>query len=127
MRRSIRRQFEDLRQPLIVVTVSCVILYALLLYSKSEMVFIFDPWIDTNMSPGFSEKAFQKVKVEMSEQEVVRFLGQPLNKVQKESGDVEWWFTRDGKCSWGDFAWMARVLVLSNHVVVEVHSMTHYD
>jgi len=108
--------------------VTLLILSGLFVYSRCELICFFDPWIDTQVSPGFSDAAFQKIRIGMSQDEVVTLLGQPLSKISKKrSGCIEWWFTRDGKCKWGDFAWMARSVMLSNQTVVEIHSMTHYD
>ena len=87
-----------------------------------EAYCFFDPDIDTEYASGSSERAFAQATIGMRSSELVTKLGRPL-EVSKET----WWYSRDGKCWWGDFAWNGRAVVVSNDVVVEIVRQVFYD
>ena len=59
--------------------------------------------------------------------EVEAMLGRPLLMTTNKNGLVEWAFSNDGKCWWGDFAWLHRAIVLSNGTVVSIERDIRYD
>jgi hypothetical protein len=70
---------------------------------------------------------FNKVAPGMSAADLERKLGKPLLVVTNESSMQEWLYSDDGKCWWGDFAWLRRAVVLSNGMVVSVDASVRYD
>jgi hypothetical protein len=96
-------------------------------YGRLEVYCYFYPAIDTKFSPGFSEKAFDRISQGMSPSEVRSNLGQPLLVFTNKSNLEEWLFTDDGKCSWGDFAWLWRSIVFSNQSVISITREVRYD
>jgi outer membrane protein assembly factor BamE (lipoprotein component of BamABCDE complex) len=71
-------------------------------YAHSESYCFFYPAIDTQYAPGFSEQAFAQIKVGMTEAEVRQKLGAPLTIGQNAGSDLShFYYTLDGKCTWG--------------------------
>ena len=70
-----------------------------------EGVYPLDPLVDTRFAPGYSRDAFGEVVPGMTERQVLEMLGDPLTK--SADGSV-WNYTLDGKCTWGDFAWLTQ-------------------
>jgi hypothetical protein len=108
-------------------TVVLFLLYAFWGYSHFEAVCVFNRWIDTQVSSKYSEENFDKIQPGMQAQETINLLGNPLWKQPKPDSTEEWSFTMDGKCSWGDFAWMGRTVWVSNGVVFAKEKRIYYD
>ncbi len=96
-------------------------------YGRLEVYCYFYPSIDTKFAPGFSERAFGEISNGMPASEVQNRLGQPLLVFTNSVGLEEWLFTDDGKCWWGDFAWLWRSVVISNNAVAAVERSVRYD
>lgn len=99
-------------------------------YAHTESYCFFHPAIDTQFAPGFSEQAFSQVAIGMTMQVVQQKLGVPLS-VQTyaengEKGEI-WAYTLDGKCKWGDWAWLRRQIDFRSGKVVEVINRVSYD
>ncbi len=92
-------------------------------YAHSESYCFFYPAIDTQYASGFSEETFAKIKVGMTEAEVRQILGAPLEIV----GGSRWFFTEDGKCTWGDWAWLVRAVNFKEGRVDEMLHFVAYD
>jgi hypothetical protein len=84
-------------------------------YCNSEVVCFWNPWIDT-LDDGYSEQAFDQIEIGMTVTQAQRILGRPYGMESNSTETI--WLTGDGKCKWGDFAWMGRALTFSNGVIV---------
>ena len=84
------------------------------------------PSIDTHYADGFSEKTFAQVRVGMTKEQVLELLGAPLGDPSAQANS-QWNFTRDGKCSWTDWAWLGRTIVFKDGRVVEKIARVWYD
>lgn len=82
------------------------------------MYCFFYPTIDTTFAKGYSEAKFQMIQTTWTAERVVQEIGQPLHKYERDEGGESWWYSQDGACSFGDFAWLGRAVVISNNVVV---------
>src|SRR5688500_14972061 len=96
-------------------------------YRHSESYCFFNPSIDTRYAPGFSEKSFELIHPGMSAQEVQKQLGPPLFTSLNSKGGVDWYYTSDGKCKWGDWAWLVRIVNIKGGEVREVVRRVSYD
>lgn len=92
------------------------------------------PSIDTKYAPDYSERAFRRVEMGMTQEEVVGLLGHPLwtkgwrssHPGQTSAGEV-WVYSSDGGASWGDWAWLSREVIFRDGRVVDRVSWTYYD
>lgn len=84
------------------------------------------PSIDTRYADGFSESQFARIQVGMSEVEVARLLGAPLERTTGRQA-TRWQYTQDGKCSWADWAWLGREVVFVDGRVAEKVARIYYD
>jgi hypothetical protein len=78
------------------------------------------PGIDTCYAAGYSEDAFDRIPGGGTRDDVRKLLGAPLY-IQAESvpnGTEIWHYTGDGKCTWGDWAWLVRTVTFENGRVV---------
>src|SRR6185369_13840979 len=90
-------------------------LYFLWGYSHSESYCFFNPGIDTKYAAGYSEQAFSEVTTGMTVETVQHKLGAPLYaQTNREDGRLEWYYTNDGKCKWGDWAWLVRAVYFND-------------
>ena len=105
------------------VVVAC----ALWIYGHLEAYCHFYPAIDTRFALHYSEAAFSKIHTGMGDDEVRKLIGEPLSVATNQAGVQTLWFSADGKCRWGDFAWLGRSVSISNRVVVSVERMIYYD
>ena len=112
---------------LAILTVAIMAICACWLLSHAEMYCPFYPGIDTHYAPGFSEANFRKVLPGMTVSEVEALVGKPLFKQKKQTAMEEWGYTDDGKCKWGDFAWLRRAVVVSEGIVISVDRSVRYD
>lgn len=101
--------------------------YVFWVYSCMEAYCFFYPSIDTHYAPGFSETAFSQVTTGMTAEAVQQKLGLPLRKHSGNDGRESWAYTLDGKCKWGDWAWLGRYVVFKDGQVVEVVNRVFYD
>ena len=100
--------------------------YLFLCYARTESYCFFYPSIDTQYAPGFSEQAFSQIATGMTAEAVQLKLGTPLY-IQHHSGGELWCYTLDGKCKWGDWAWLCRHVNLRDGKVDEIINCTNYD
>ena len=110
--------------PLVIVGFS---LTALWVYGRLEAVCFFNPEIDTQFSPAYTEEAFNSIVIGDSTDKVERILGKPLSKNQIADGSIRFDYSQDGKCWWGDFAWFAREIYFSSGKVSKVNTQPYYD
>src|SRR4051794_22113378 len=89
-------------------------------YAHLEAYCFFYPGIDTQYAPGFSESAFSQVTTGMTAQAVRQLLGSPLNVQSWKDGREVWAYTLDGKCKWGDWAWLGRTVKFRNGAVTVI-------
>lgn len=116
-----------IKRPLLLSACALSIIYAVWAYSRLESYCFFYPAIDTEFAPDFSEQAFDQVVIDMGSNEVQSLLGKPLSITINQDGVETWWFTADGKCKWGDFAWLGRSVNLSNNIVISTERRIYYD
>ena len=86
-----------------------------------------NPWIDTHCTPGYSEELFTSISVGMPLSEVESLMPAPLEVWTNAEGIVSMWYTRDGKCRFGDFAWQSRTISVTTGIVTEVIAITVGD
>jgi outer membrane protein assembly factor BamE (lipoprotein component of BamABCDE complex) len=103
------------------------LLNVILFYPHSEAYCFFNPSIDTRYAAGYSEKAFDKIENGMTMEEVRRLLGTPLYEIPNDNGTEEWGYTLDGKCGWGDWAWLGRMVVFRDGKVEKTVKHVFYD
>ena len=90
-----------------------------------ESYFYLYPAIDTRFAPGYSETAFEKVKVGMTKDEVLSLLGPPFDP--GTVGQNRWHYSQDGACFWADWAWLSRAVLFKDDRVVEKIARVYYD
>lgn len=95
-------------------------------YAHLEAYCFFYPAIDTTYAAGFSEREFALIKHGMSKSDVKARLGIPLGVQFSNQGDL-WSYTRDGKCRWGDWAWLCRQVRFKDGKVTEVIKVVVYN
>jgi hypothetical protein len=122
---------QAIGKKLVLTSVICVgagvTLY--LLVVPHEQVFLFNPQIDTMYATGYTDARFLQVKPGMTRATVTRLIGQPLDSCAAESQadekEYKLNYSRDGACSWGDFAWEDASITMSRngHVLYTSHAM----
>jgi outer membrane protein assembly factor BamE (lipoprotein component of BamABCDE complex) len=95
-------------------------------YAHTESYCFFYPSIDTRYAPGFSEQVFNSITTGMTAEAVQAKLGSPLHVQPQPGGDL-WFYTLDGKCKWGDWAWLCRLVNIRDGQVNEIVSETIYN
>lgn len=99
-------------------------------FHPPEGKFIFNPGVDTEYTPGYTETHFQQIAAGMTEEQVTALLGEPFSKItvnNTKDFDTVWLYTNDGACSWGDFAWIRKQIELKNGFVVSRGTGWSYD
>jgi hypothetical protein len=99
-------------------------------YAHTESYCFFYPSIDTQFAARFSEEAFGQVVPGMTLQAVQEKLGSPLSLHQYVEGSKKgeiWAYTLDGKCQWGDWAWLRREIDFQDGKVVKIINKVSYD
>ncbi len=83
---------------------------------------VYNPLIDTECDSSFNPYNIPKLKPGMDKVEVVSLIGAPLY-----APDNSFEYTRDGKCSFGDFAWYELCIDFENGKVSKITSRWVYD
>lgn len=109
---------------LVVLLVIGVIIWG---YGHLETYCVFYPGIDTIYAVAYTEEAFDQIITGMKTEEVVRLIGRPLFVVSNEDGSETWWYSRDGKCKFGDFAWIGRSVQVRDSQVESTQKKVYYD
>jgi len=78
---------------------------------------------DTEYAPGYSDKAFRKLRIGMSTGDVVALLGPPLEKGQFTASKETWRWSR----SPGDRSYRIRVVIVEADRVVQIRSSFYVD
>ncbi|QLE57014.1 hypothetical protein [Nostoc sp. TCL26-01] len=68
----------------------------------TESEFIFNPLIDTQLPPGFTNEKFASIKPGMTKAEVLKILPPPESLANEQTS---WSYGNDGAAPFGDFAW----------------------
>jgi hypothetical protein len=89
------------------------------LYPCENYCFLY-PSIDTTYAPQFSERQFKRVRPGDTAESVTARLGQPLKRYPLKAGGEIWYYSRDGKCKWGDYAWLLRRVEIRDGTVTKV-------
>ena len=87
----------------------------------------FYPAIDTIFAPQYTEKGFDRIAIGITVEEVVQILGEPLEKGRASDQPLEYSYTSDGKCWWGDFAWLGRTVYFRDGRVSQTEKRIYYD
>jgi hypothetical protein len=103
------------------------VLLVLLAFVPHENYNYIYPSIDTTFAPGFSEGAFSQITNGMPASVVIQMLGKPLFQGPAKDGTELWSYSTDGKCSWGDFAWLGRWIWFRDGQVVFVERRVYYN
>jgi hypothetical protein len=96
-------------------------------YAQTESYCFFAPAVDTKFASGFSEASFARVQPGLPESEVRDRLGSPLFTTTDGEGHQLWWYSKDGKFRWGDWAWLGRCVEFDAGVVRRTVSCVIYD
>ncbi len=87
-----------------------------------------NPSIDTQFAPGHSEESFLRIEPLMSENEVIELIGEPFEKYKTKDNKFIWYYSKDGKSKWGDWAWLSRSVYFdANQRVTKIASSICYD
>lgn len=101
--------------------------FLLWLYGHLEAYCFFYPGIDTRYASSYSESAFNQINTGMTVEAVEALVGRPLHSHTNRDGSTRWCYTGDGKCMWGDFAWLGREVFFRSNRVVAVEKIIYYD
>jgi hypothetical protein len=122
---------QAIGKKLVLTSVLCVgaavTLYFLVV--PHEQVFLFNPQIDTVYATGYTDARFLQVEPGMTRAAVTRLIGQPLDSSaagsQADEEEYKLHYSRDGACSWGDFAWKDASITMSRkgHVLYTSRAM----
>lgn len=113
--------FVFLPVEIILVLFSLLMAYAQFV-NGFETLCIYNPLIDTEYSESFNPYNIPKLKIGMSRDEVMALVGAPL-----EERSNRMYYTYDGKCSSGDFAWYELCLELEAGELVGITSHWMFD
>jgi hypothetical protein len=69
---------------------------------------------DTQFSPGFRERSFQELQAGSSRDDLVRALGEPLEKVTWDDGYSWWYYSKHGKAK----SYFIRIVILDKRGAV---------
>ena len=87
-----------------------------------------NPTIDTQFTPKYSDDLFLMIKPQMSEEDVVKLIGEPFKKYKTKDNVFLWYYSKDGKCEWCDWAWLNKVVHFDAHQrVIKTASWIVYD
>jgi hypothetical protein len=85
------------------------------------------PSIDTRYAEGYSEEAFDRIRVAMSREEIEDLMCVPFSTYQERDGTLWIDYTQDGKCAWGDFAWILRRVHVKDGRVIAIRTGFMHD
>ncbi len=122
----LKRLFRCNKRALLVVVILYV-LFGLWGYCQLEAYCVLFPSIDTVYAEGYSEEGFAQLRHGMAADEVRQLVGEPLGVTSREDGSEEWSYSHDGRCWFGDFAWLDRSLVLREGQVRSIEKRIYYD
>jgi outer membrane protein assembly factor BamE (lipoprotein component of BamABCDE complex) len=109
---------------LIATGICCLCLFVLGSFMLDEGYNPVVPGIDTNFAEGYDEAKFNSIKEGMDTTEVIQLIGRPKFV---QSGQA-WHYTSDGKCTWADFAWLKRrVMIGRDGKVKGTHASVSYE
>ena len=103
------------------------IAWFVLVFPGLEFFCPFYPSIDTEYAPGYTDRGFARIQPGMAETEVIALVGNPLYANRVEDVGEFWHYSTDGKCTFGDFAWLLRAVVFTNGIVKCLNTTTCYD
>src|SRR5687768_11771756 len=103
-----------------------VAVFLLFGYTHSQSYCFFYLSIDTMYAPGFSDAAFSQISNGMTMPAVQQKMGTPLS-IQTVGNKQIWFYTLDGKCFWGDWAWIGRKVKFQDGIVIEVIKDVYYN
>ena len=106
----------------VVVVVLLPILLIVMVWATD--VFLSIRAVSTKEAPGFSEEKFKLITINMTSQSVIAILGKPLLEESKPPNLIEWWYTQPKEPLDGWGTWDARMLLLSNDIVIETMSQS---
>ena len=118
------------------VPVLLAVAWLVFVFPCGELFCPFYPSIDTEYAPGYTDRGFFRIRPGMTEAQVRSLIGEPFytNEVwsynppgEDEYDGVYWHYSDDGKCTFGDFAWLQRNVVFTNGVVKCLTTPTSYD
>lgn len=116
------------RKIIIIVGFVSLVVFAAYSFIGFESYCWWNPSIDTQFAPKYSEELFLRIKPQMSEDEVVQLIGEPFEKYKTKDNVVIWYYSKDGKSKWGDWAWLNRGVYFDTHNrVVKTASSICYD
>lgn len=96
------------------------VIFLIWLYFNASNHFIFDPYIDTIFSEGFSEEKFHQVNSGMSKDEVLALLGEPLSRDYWGNNPKCWQYSTDGKVwPYADFSYYLFQICFNDRGLVE--------
>ena len=121
--RFLRKTYFSIRT-LAVISVIAFLLWGM---AHAELYCPFYPSIDTVYAPSYTEEGFNRITAGMTEREVVAILGEPLENQKENSETLRSFYTLDGKCWWGDFAWLGQAVFFSNGKVIRTEKIIYYD
>lgn len=111
----------------ILSTIISIIMVIFFLYAQTESYCFFCPSIDTHYAKNYTEKKFDELELRASLRSVEEILGKPVKSEKKENGDIIYYYSKDGKCWWGDFAWLSRKIIIRDGELIEKEKRIYYD
>lgn len=97
------------------------------MYCHLEVYCHLYPAIDTTFAKSYTEEAFDRIRPGMTKEQVQELLGEPLSIVQNQDGSQTWWYSQDGRCKFGDFAWLGRSISFKKDSVEKVEKRVYSD
>lgn len=113
---------------IIIVVVGLIFLTISYGWCYTESYCFFLPSIDTKFAEGYSEEKFQNIHNGMTIEKVILLLGSPLETItNKDSKVATLYYSQDGAAPFGDFAWLGRVVLIKNGLVLDKGATVYYD
>jgi outer membrane protein assembly factor BamE (lipoprotein component of BamABCDE complex) len=78
---------------------------------------------DTRYAPGYTDAAFRRVKIGMTQKQVSDLLGTPFARLPFSGGQTTWWFSRNSEV----YGSRERAIVFRNGVVAEKLHHFHFQ
>ena len=106
----------------IIIFVISVLFCIIEFYWGYENLCIYNPLIDTKYEKSFNPYNIPKINVGMERAEIISLIGVPISEINNTM-----YYTWDGKCSFGDFAWYEFYIELEGGKASEIKSHWMYD